>query len=133
MIYLLELVLRAYMCTMLSRTTLIHYVLSQIWPKYCSVSWQIELTTSARTWHCSIGSRFSLLRLQKWAARIDLKNFDYESSFGVELIKCLGWQRLEQWKGYYLATQIYKCVHDFAHKLLCDLIAMVSDVNEENT
>ncbi len=46
--------------------------------------------------NCSEGSKFSLLRLQKRAARIVLKNFDYENSSGVELIKCLGWQSLEQ-------------------------------------
>ncbi len=64
--------------------------------------------------NCSEWSKFSLLRLQKWAARIVLKNFDYEKSSGVELIKCLWWQSLEQRNDYYLATQMYKCVHGFA-------------------
>ncbi len=38
-------------------------------------------------------------------------------------------QGLEQRRNYYLATQMYKCVHDFASKLLCDMIVMASDVN----
>ncbi len=28
---------------------------------------------------------------------------------------------------------MYKCVHGFAHKLLCDMIVMASDVNVRNT
>ncbi len=94
----------------------------------------IHLGYACSVWgNCSEGSKFSLLRLQKPAARIVLKNFDYENSSGVELIKCLGWQSLEQRRDYYLATQMYKCVHGFAPKLLCDLIVMASDVNVRNT
>ncbi len=33
----------------------------------------------------------------------------------------------------YVATQMYKCVHVFAPKLLCDMIVMASDVNVRNT
>ncbi len=51
----------------------------------------------------------------------------------VELIKCLGWQSLEQRRDYYLATQMYKCVHGFAPKVLCDMIVMAPDVNVRNT
>ncbi len=64
---------------------------------------------------------------------IVLKNFDYENSSGVELIKCLGWQNLEQRRDYYLATQMYKCVQGFAPKLLWDMIVMASDVNVGST
>ncbi len=28
---------------------------------------------------------------------------------------------------------MYKCVHGFAPKLLCDMIVMASDINERNT
>ncbi len=83
--------------------------------------------------NCSEGSKFSLLRLQKRAARIVLKNFDYENSSRFALIKCLGWQSLEQRRDYYLATQMYKCVHIFAPKSLCDMIVMASDINVRNT
>ncbi len=60
-------------------------------------------------------------------------HFDYGNSSGLELIKCLGWQSLEQRRDYFLATQMYKCVHGFAPKLLCDMIVMASDVNVRNT
>ena len=50
-----------------------------------------------------------------------------------ELIKSLKWQNLEQRRDYYLATQMYKCVHGFAPKLLCDMIVMASDVNDRVT
>lgn len=83
--------------------------------------------------NCSEGSKFSLLRLQKRAARIVLKNFDYDNYSGIELIKSLKWQSLEQRRDYYLATQMYKCVHGLAPKLLCDMIDMTSDVNERVT
>ncbi len=36
-------------------------------------------------------------------------------------------------RDYYLATQMYKCVHGFATKLLCDMIVMALDVNVRNT
>jgi phage gp46-like protein len=83
--------------------------------------------------NCSEGSKFSLLSLQKRAARIVLKNFDYENYSGVELIKSLKWQNLEQRRDYYLATQMYKCVHGFAPKLLCDMIVMASDIHDRVT
>ncbi len=47
--------------------------------------------------------------------------------------KSLGWQSLKQQRDYYLATQIYKCVHGFAPKLLYDMIVMAFDVNARNT
>ncbi len=40
---------------------------------------------------------------------------------------------MEQWRDYYTATQMYKCVHGFAAKLLCDMFVITSDVNERNT
>ncbi len=49
------------------------------------------------------------------------------------MIKCLEWQSLEQRGDYYFATQMYKCVHGFTPKLLCDMIVMTSDVNVRNT
>ncbi len=57
-------------------------------------------------WRNCSGSKFSLLRLQKRASQIIKKIFDYENSFGIELIKCLGWHSLEQRRDYYLALQI---------------------------
>ncbi len=50
--------------------------------------------------NCSEGNKFSLLRLQKQAARKVLKKNHFENSSGVELIKCLGWQSLEQQRDF---------------------------------
>ncbi len=103
---------------------------------YPIFSWDLQpcLDYACSAWaNCSEGSKFSLLRLQKRAARIVLKNCDYKNSSGVELIKCLGWQSLEQRRDYYLATQMYKRVHGCAPKLLCDMIVMASDINVRNT
>ncbi len=59
---------------------------------------------------------------------------DADSGTKPMLLRLNIWrQSLEQRRDYYLATQMYKCVHGFAPKLLCDMIVIASDLNVRNT
>lgn len=81
----------------------------------------------------SEGNKQTLFRLQKRAARVVLKDFDYINHRGADLVHKLKWQSLEQRRDYYLATLMYKCVHGLAPARLCNEIEMCCDRHELNT
>ena len=84
---------------------------------YCSSVWG----------NCCKSYKSGLVRLQKRAARFITGNFDFISSHGLELMKKLSWQSLEQRRDYFLATLMFKCIHGNAPDRLCNEIEMVFD------
>ena len=78
-------------------------------------------------------NKSTLFRLQKRAARVVLKNFDYVNCRGADLVNELQWQSLDQRRDYFLATLMYKCVHGIGPTRLCDEIEMCCDRHNVNT
>ena len=74
-----------------------------------------------------------LQRMQNFAARVVEKDFDYVNTRGINLIKKLNWQTLQERKRYLLSTLMYKCVNQQAPRYLTDNITLVSEYSERLT
>ena len=83
--------------------------------------------------NCCISYKSGLVRLQKRAARFVTGNFDFLTTHGLDLMKELSWQSLEQRRDYFLATLMFKCIHGHAPNRLCQDIEMVFDRHGMNT
>ena len=83
--------------------------------------------------NCNNGYTSGLVRLQKRAARFVSGNFDFLTVHGLDLMKELSWQSLEQRRDYFLATLIYKCIYGLAPDRLCNDVEMVFDRHGINT
>ena len=67
------------------------------------------------------------MRLQKRAARHVTSNHDYTNISGLDLMKNLSWQTIEDRRDYFLSTLMYQCVHGLAPSpRLCNEIEMYS-------
>ena len=64
--------------------------------------------------NCCSSYRSGLIRLQKRAARFVTGDFDFLTTHGLGLMNELSWQSIEQRRDYFLATLMYKCIHDHA-------------------
>ena len=77
--------------------------------------------------------KLPLLRLQKRAARHVTSNYDYTNISGLDLMKNLSWQTIEDRRDYFLSTLMYQCVHGLAPSRLCNEIEMYFDGHGLNT
>ena len=90
---------------------------------YCDSVWDV----------CgSKGSR-RVQSLQNQAARIITGNFDFINSRGVDLVRLLKWQTLEERRKFHIATLMFKCVNGLAPNYLSDQVNLMSEVNNYNT
>ena len=71
-------------------------------------------------------------KLQKRAARIITKQFDYSVSSTV-LFRELKWQLFENRRDYFLSILAYKCIYGLAPSRLCDEIEMYFERHGINT
>ena len=81
---------------------------------------------------CSVYNKNIIFRLQKRATRIVERNFDFNES-GLDIVKRLKWQVLEERRNYFLACIMYKCIHGYAPLRLCYAIDMVFERHPMNT
>jgi len=72
-------------------------------------------------------------RLQNLGARIVTNNFDYINVRGIDLVKKLGWQTVEERYKYLLSTLMFKSIHGLAPNYLCDNVTMLCDIVPYNT
>ena len=82
---------------------------------------------------CSDNNKNLVRRLQHRAARIVCNDFDYINTRGETLMKELGWQSIEQRRDYFVATLMYKCMHEMAPTRIINEITKVSDTHDVNT
>ena len=83
---------------------------------------------------CTTQENLTLVqRLQNHAARLILGNFDYINFRGIELVKSLGLYTIEERRGYFLATLMFKSIHGLAPAYLCNQVVMNFDVNGYDT
>jgi hypothetical protein len=68
-------------------------------------------------------------RVQNYAARLVLNNFDYVNVRGIELVKNLKWMNVKERCFYFTCTLMFKCLHDLAPPYLCDDFTLSSDIN----
>ena len=83
--------------------------------------------------HCSRKSVNILSRLQKRAARVITRNFDFINTDGINLVKELKWQVFENRRDYFIATLMFKCIHGIAPTHMVNEIEMVCDRHHHNT
>ena len=72
-------------------------------------------------------------RLQNFAARIVLRNFDYINFRGINLVKELKWMNVRERCSYFTGILMFKCVHGLAPDYLINEIDLYSDVNERES
>ena len=84
-------------------------------------------------WGCSNVNISTIQRLQNRAARIICSNFDIINVRGEDLVRQLNWQNVSQRIDYFLATQMYNCIHGNAPDYLCNSIVMECDTSDVNT
>ena len=75
----------------------------------------------------------NLTRLQNHAARLILGNFDYINFRGIELVKSLGLNTIEERREYFLAMLMFKSIHGIAPAYMCNQIVMNFDINGYDT
>lgn len=68
-------------------------------------------------------------RLQNFAARLILNNFDYINFRGQDLCKSLNWMIVRERCKYFTILLMFKCIHGLAPAYLCDQITMLIEVN----
>jgi hypothetical protein len=68
-------------------------------------------------------------RLQNYAARIILNNYDYINYRGLSLVKELEWMSIKQRCLYFTCILVYKCLNNLAPDYLCDDFMLQSAFN----
>jgi len=84
-------------------------------------------------WGCSNTNINVIQRLQNRAAQIICSNFDIINVRGEDLVRQLKWQSVSKRIDYFLATQMYNCIHGNAPDYLCNSIVMACESNDVNT
>ena len=77
--------------------------------------------------NCPNKLKLPLLRLQKRAARHVTSNYDYINTSGLDLMKNLSWQKIDDRRDYFLSTLMYQCINGLAPSRLCNEIEMYFD------
>lgn len=72
-------------------------------------------------------------RVQNYAARLVLCNYDYVNFRGVELVKNLNWMNVHQRCTYFTCILMFKCINGLAPSYLCDDFVFNVDVNSYTT
>ena len=67
-------------------------------------------------------------RIQDYAARIVMNEFDYVNIRGVELVKQLKWMSVKQRYEYFCLLLMFKCVHGQASDYLCNNVIMECEI-----
>lgn len=84
-------------------------------------------------WGCTPSNINTIQRLQNRAARIITGNFDIVNIRGIDLVRELKWQTIEERINYFLNVLMYNCVYGQAPNNLCNSIVMACEANERNT
>ena len=72
-------------------------------------------------------------RIQNYAARLIMGNFDYINSRGIDLVKSLNLYTIRERRDYFLLTLMFKAIHGIAPNYLSDRIDMHFDIHGYNT
>ena len=72
-------------------------------------------------------------RMQNQAARIILKNFDFISTRGIDLVHQLGLFDIRSRRDYFTQMFMFKVIHGYTPDYISDCINMNSEVNVYNT
>ena len=84
-------------------------------------------------WGCTPSNIKSIQRLQNRAARIMCGDFDIINTRGIDLVKQLGWQTIEERINYFLGVLMYNCIYGNAPINLCNSIVMACEANDRTT
>ena len=72
-------------------------------------------------------------RLQNRAARAICKNYDFINTRGLDLVLGLGWTPFIYRRKYFIAVQMFKCIHGMAPANLCNDIIMACEAHDKTT
>jgi hypothetical protein len=72
-------------------------------------------------------------RVQNYAARLVLCNYDYVNVRGIDLVKRLKWMNVNERCMYFTCILMFKCIHGLAPSYLCDDFTLSTDVNTYTT
>jgi hypothetical protein len=84
-------------------------------------------------WGCTRKNIDVVQRLQNRAARIVSGNFDIINVRGIDLVKELGWQTIEERVNYFLSVTMYNSIYGYAPSYLCNSVVMACEANDRNT
>ena len=84
-------------------------------------------------WGCTKKNVSCIQRLQNRAARIVSGNFDIVNVRGIDLVKELGWQTVEERINYFLSVTMFNSIHGTAPMNLCNSVVMACEANDRNT
>lgn len=84
-------------------------------------------------WGCTNMNINSLQRLQNRAARIITGNFDIINTRGIDLVKALKWQTINNRVEYFLNVLMYNCIHGTAPAYLCNSVVMSCETHDRST
>ena len=82
--------------------------------------------------NCSLKNRELIRRLQRRAARIVMKEYDFSKSC-TDLMKKLKWQSFDTRRDYFLCILAYQCIYGLAPVRLCNDIELFIDRHGMNT
>ena len=92
---------------------------------------QPSLDYAVSVWgYCSDANKYLVIRLQHRAARIVTGNRDYINVRGVDLVRELGWQTVDQRRNYFTATLMYRCISETAPQRLINKLVMTCDTHD---
>jgi hypothetical protein len=81
-------------------------------------------------WGCTSQLNLSKVqRIQNYAARIIVKNFDYVNRRGIEFVYELGWMDVKERFFYFQTLLIFKCIHGYAPEYLLNNVIMAFEVS----
>jgi len=81
-------------------------------------------------WGCTGQLNLSKVqRIQNYAARIIVKNFDYINKRGIEFVYELGWMNVRERFFYFQTLLIFKCLQGCAPEYLLNNVIMAFEVN----
>jgi len=72
-------------------------------------------------------------RMQNYAARIVVNNFDYINVRGANLVKELHWMNVKDRCSYFTCILTFKCLHSLAPNYVCDDFTLNCDTNFYST
>jgi hypothetical protein len=84
-------------------------------------------------WGCSRSNVNNIQRLQNRAARIICGNFDIINFRGIDLVKSLGWQTIDERINYFLGITMYNCIHGTAPMYLSNSVVMACETSDRHT
>ena len=72
-------------------------------------------------------------RIQNYAARVIINQFDSVNVRGIDIIKTLRWMNVKQRFKYFNILHIFKCIHELAPQYLCNNIIIECEIALRNT